>query len=93
MSDTLPTATRSADADPDELAGLTGVYYVLSYIGFLLPAGFVTVSVDITARLMGNGFRSGLASHSSSRTGRVPVAISPPRRSCVRRRTAIRFSR
>lgn len=25
-------------AEPDELAGLTGVYYALAYIGFLLPA-------------------------------------------------------
>jgi hypothetical protein len=25
-------------AEPDELAGLTGVYYSLAYIGFLLPA-------------------------------------------------------
>ena len=31
-----------------------------------------------------NGCRSGSASHSSSRTGRAPAAISPPRRSCVR---------
>ena len=30
------------------------------------------------------------ASHSSSRTARAPAAISPPRRSCMRRRTAIR---
>jgi hypothetical protein len=34
---------------------------------------------DIVARLMGNGFRSGQASSSSSRTGRVQVPTSPPR--------------
>ena len=36
--------------------------------------------------------RSGLASHSSSRTGPARAPISPPRRSCARRRTAIRSS-
>ena len=33
-----------------------------------------------------------MASHSSSRTGRAPAAISAPRRSCGRRRTATRSS-
>ena len=39
-----------------------------------------------------NGCRSGSASHSSSRTGRAPAAISAPKRSCARRRTATRSS-
>ena len=40
----------------------------------------------------GNGCRSGSASNSSSKTARAPAAISAPRRSCGRRRTAIRSS-
>ena len=39
-----------------------------------------------------SGWRSGSASHSSSRTGRAPAAISAPRRWCGRRRTATRCS-
>jgi MFS family permease len=31
-------------AAPDELAGLTGVYYALAYVGFLLPAGLAELS-------------------------------------------------
>src|SRR4051812_47996916 len=40
------------------------------------PPGDVS---DISARLTGQCCRSDLASHSSSRTGRLPRAISPPR--------------
>ena len=47
-------------------------------VGF--PAGGVG---DILARLLGNGCRSGSASRSSSRTGRVPPPTSPPRPSRV----------
>ena len=38
-----------------------------------------------------NGCRNGSASHSLSRTARVPAAISPPRQLRARPRTAIRF--
>lgn len=31
-------------AEPDELAGLTGVYYALAYVGFLLPAALAGLS-------------------------------------------------
>ncbi|NMH95767.1 MFS transporter [Pseudonocardia sp. K10HN5] len=31
-------------ARPDELAGLTGVYYALAYVGFLLPAALAVLS-------------------------------------------------
>ena len=49
---------------------------------------------DINARLGSvNGYRSGSASHSSSRAGQVLPAILPPRRSCVRHRTATPSSR
>jgi hypothetical protein len=46
---------------------------------------------DIVARLIGQ-FRSGLASHSSSRTGPVRVAISAPRQLFERPPMATRFS-
>ena len=39
-----------------------------------------------------NGCRSGSASNSSSKTGRVAAAISAPKRSCVPHRTATRCS-
>ena len=56
-------------------------------VGFAAGGG-----ADIFARLMANGCRNGSASHSSSRIGRAAAAISPPKLSCARRRTAIRFS-
>jgi MFS family permease len=31
-------------AEPDELAGLTGVYYALAYVGFLLPAALAELA-------------------------------------------------
>jgi predicted MFS family arabinose efflux permease len=31
-------------ATPDDLAGLTGVYYALAYVGFLLPAGLAALA-------------------------------------------------
>ena len=45
-------------------------------VGF--PAGGATTS---SRAWWGNGCRNGLASRSSSRTGRAPAAISPPKRS------------
>ena len=48
---------------------------------------------DIVARLIGNGCRSGSASHSSSRTGRVQAPISALKRSCARQPMATRSSR
>ena len=43
------------------------------------------------ARLIAQWLSEHLASNSSSRTGRAQVAISPPRRSCGRQQTVIRF--
>jgi predicted MFS family arabinose efflux permease len=42
-------------AAPDELAGLTGVYYALAYIGFLLPAALAELArlVSYTTMLAG----------------------------------------
>jgi predicted MFS family arabinose efflux permease len=31
-------------ADPDELAGMSGVYYSLAYVGFLLPAALASLA-------------------------------------------------
>src|SRR5213592_4765671 len=47
-------------------------------------------STDIVARLIAQGSRSSLDRLSWWRTGRAPVAISAPRRSCARPRTVIR---
>lgn len=42
-------------AEPDELAGLTGVYYALAYVGFLLPATLAGLSrwFDYPTMLLG----------------------------------------
>ena len=49
-------------------------------------------NIDIVARLIGQWLSERLGQpFIIERTGRVPAAISPPRRSCARRRTAIRF--
>ena len=55
-------------------------------VGF--PAGGPN---DILARLRGNGFPSGWVNQSSSKTDPAPPATLPPRLSCVRRLTGIRF--
>jgi MFS family permease len=39
-------------AEPDELAGLTGVYYALAYIGFLIPALLAGLSDWVSYRVM-----------------------------------------
>jgi MFS family permease len=39
-------------AEPDERAGLTGVYYALAYIGFLLPATLAALGTWLTYPLM-----------------------------------------
>lgn len=39
-------------AEPDELAGLTGVYYALAYIGFLLPAVMAALATWLSYPLM-----------------------------------------
>lgn len=39
-------------AEPDELAGLTGVYYALAYVGFLLPAALAGLSHRVGYPLM-----------------------------------------
>src|ERR1700674_393151 len=45
------------------------------------------VSEELIAEALAHGCRSGSASHSSSRTGRMPAARSPSTRSCARPRT------
>ncbi|WP_432933514.1 MFS transporter [Microbispora sp. CA-135349] len=39
-------------AGPDDLAGLTGVYYTLAYAGFLLPTGLATLSAWLSYPVM-----------------------------------------
>ncbi len=39
-------------AEPDERAGLTGVYYALAYIGFLLPATLAALATWLTYPVM-----------------------------------------
>jgi MFS family permease len=39
-------------AGPDDLAGLTGIYYTLAYLGFLLPTVLATLSVWIPYPVM-----------------------------------------
>lgn len=43
-------------AEPDDLAGLTAVYYALTYVGFFVPAILALLSVDISYPvLLGGG--------------------------------------
>lgn len=39
-------------AEPDELAGITGVYYSLAYVGFLLPAALAAVAQHVSYPVM-----------------------------------------
>jgi len=39
-------------AEPDELAGITGVYYSVAYVGFLLPAALAALSRYVSYPVM-----------------------------------------
>ncbi|WP_219416887.1 MFS transporter [Pseudonocardia nigra] len=63
-------------AEPEHLAGLTAVYYVLTYVGFVIPVVLAALTglAGYPALLLGVAALAVVSLVTVARTGRVPVA-------------------